>query len=274
MENVTLLSLDGNPLTNSFLLGAKTNLETLLLNDVAMTNCDFVTNLTALQWLELQRNGILDLHPLASLTNLERLYVEGNRAADLSFLANPSRLKSLNINLLGLRSISRLSEATNIDFLMIQANQIQDLTPLASLAQLRLLYAGGNLITNICVLTNCPDLRTLWVGGNYLYDTNYSIAPDSWDVLRQIVARGGGVQAQNQRLWGAVRLAIVPRPGGVLVRWEPDPPNLAFHFEQSTNGTDWTLFWPGEFFDPVRRREIVLPTSESNALFRTVLGWF
>jgi internalin A len=268
MSRLRALSLVHNPLTNVQLVRQMTNLTGLALSD--LTQCEFLTNLTSLEMLFVGGNNISNLSPLKTLSQLQFLSIGYNPRQDCSFLSNFPNLYALEASEMGLKSVSMLSGATNMQFLDLPRNQVQDLSPLASMSRLKSFFCQVNWITNVAVLTNCPELRFLYIGGNYLRNSDYNINEPSLVVFAQITARGGRVTVNSQRLWGDVKLRIIPENGAVRIHTEPTPSNLSFQVESSLNGVQWT---PITSFGRLWENSISVPVSESNQFFRTSIAY-
>jgi internalin A len=150
------------PLTNHTLLGyldvgyiATTNLSYLsgLINLSQLWaggnhagGAGIVSNLTSLQVLGFDQNGVRDLSPLMGLTSLFYLNLENNQITNASVIANRTTLTSL----------------------YLAGNQIYDLTPLSGLTNVQWLSLGGNGFTNATPLTNLHALVWLTMQSNYV----------------------------------------------------------------------------------------------------------
>ena len=87
-QNVNLLCLSFNPITDLTPLESLINLETLRLSNTQITDLTPLSNLTNLGknmgGINLRDNQITDLSPLANLTHLEWLTLDNNPISDLS----------------------------------------------------------------------------------------------------------------------------------------------------------------------------------------------
>lgn len=130
---------DFSPLAN------KSKLTTLTLTNCNLSNTDFeyISNLSALEMLDVSYNRISSLLPLENLTFLSYLDVSNN-------------------NISSLEGIQNLKELT---FLCAAHNRIEDLSPLSSLSKLEQLDIGYNAFTTLA-LPSLPAIRSLSVAGN------------------------------------------------------------------------------------------------------------
>ena len=113
-----------------------------------------IEHLTALQWLYLYDNRIVDISPLKQLTNLEELYLHDNQIV----------------------YISLLKQLTNLNTLWLDRNQIADISPLKQLTNLNTLWLDHNQIIDITSLKQLTNLNTLWLNNNRIEDLTPLIA--------------------------------------------------------------------------------------------------
>ena len=110
--------------------------------------------LTALRWLDLDDNRIVDITPLNQLTNLKRLTLRYNPIVD----------------------ITPLNQLTNLYWLDLDDNQIVDITPLNQLTNLEWLWLDDNQIVDITPLNQLTNLKRLWLDNNQIEDVSPLVA--------------------------------------------------------------------------------------------------
>ena len=145
ITGLEILALYSGPADITALAGL-TNLDTLVLQNMEITDILSLQNMTALKTLDLSYNAITDLSPLKNLTALKDLVVTGNQVADISV-------------------VSGMTELENLYF---YKNSVSDLSPLAGLTKLEIVHAGGNQITDLSPLAqlNAENLQYLFLNEN------------------------------------------------------------------------------------------------------------
>ena len=133
-----------------------------LLND-DVRNISKLKNLT---YLSMGFNSINDLSFLSELTSLEQLYIERCYITDISPLANLKKLKSLSIYRNNVADISVLAELPELARLDIQYNKVRDISPLANIDGLTEIYLSRIGITDISALCSHPDLKRIILDDN------------------------------------------------------------------------------------------------------------
>jgi hypothetical protein len=106
-----------------------------------------LSGLTNLEWLGLDFNQISDITPLSGLTNLEVLGLGGNQISDITPLSGLTNLGWLYLFSNQISDIVSLVGLTNLRLLDLNNNQISDLTPLSGLTNLSMLFLWSNQIT-------------------------------------------------------------------------------------------------------------------------------
>ena len=162
----------------------------------AITNWDFLGDLTSLQALYLRNNGISDLAFLSDYTNLTSLDLSGNALTSLDDLKNMSSLGILDVNnnqlttLKGvegnieiqtlragynkLSSLEGLENATILEVVFLKGNELTDVSMLEkSSGTLEKLYVNENNISDLSFLKNCAELTYLNVDGNCLSSLDF-----------------------------------------------------------------------------------------------------
>ncbi len=156
---------NSNEISDFSPLAELTNLKNLYLESCGISNLSWLSRLTKLEKLTLNRNqGISDISPLAGLTNLKDLELSEFYISDVSPLAGLTNLVSLDLGSTGISDISPLTGLTKLHTLNLFYNYISDISPLAGLTQLRYLFLESNKISDLAPLVANAGLdRGDWV---------------------------------------------------------------------------------------------------------------
>ncbi len=125
-------------------------------------------NLTNLQWLQLQENGIEEIKGLENLTNLKSLILLENRIKEIKGLENLINLEALNLGSNLIEEIKGLENLTELRFLYLGDNKISEIKGLENLTNLEKLCFGRNKIREIKGLDNLTNLKTLYLNDNQI----------------------------------------------------------------------------------------------------------
>ena len=142
-------------------LEAATGLETLILDDNAVTELAPLGHLAKLTRLELADNGIEDLSGLTPVESLRLLGLAGNPITDLSPLAELIDLRQLDLESSSVADIAPLADLTNLTTLNLNFNDIVDISPLTRLTRMTTLDLWGNEISDVSALAGMT--RLFWV---------------------------------------------------------------------------------------------------------------
>lgn len=165
------------------------NLDVLVLNNVCLSDIDFVKELTNLRRLALPHNHIDNGEPISYLHKLEFLNLEDNDLSDIAFvtelknlteliiqdnkeicditpLSDLIKLEGLFISNTSITDISTLRFLINLNALEMYGNKISDLKPLAELKDLEWLDARDNNIVDVSPLCELENLEFLYLSGN------------------------------------------------------------------------------------------------------------
>ena len=122
------------------------------------------SGLTTLESLDLEDNAITDIVPLAELTTLTHLYLTGNSISDISALKHATALIRLFLPNNSINDISALKGLTTLTHLHLNGNSISDISPLAGLTGLTDLNLAINPISDISALAGLTGLIDLNLG--------------------------------------------------------------------------------------------------------------
>jgi hypothetical protein len=143
-----------------------TNIGSLFLPNLGITNIDPIASLTKITFLGLNNNTISNIEPLRKLTKLQRLVINDNQIENMDSL---SALKLTDL-LIGNNHITDISPLRDLPlkWLIISHNQISDIEPLKNISSLEHVYIDNNQISDISVLEELPNLQEVDLENNPL----------------------------------------------------------------------------------------------------------
>ncbi len=172
-----------------------TNLETLGVADLSISNANDLSCFVHLASLDLSGNPLSDLSPLTGLTNLQSLAVTGNAGCDWTPLAGLTNLSGLSVyggpltnadwlatlhNLTflelsgcSLTNLNWVSGLSSLSYMVLASNSISDTRGLAALTNLLTLDLSHNLVTNFAGLTTLTNLQVLYLNGNSISNISF-----------------------------------------------------------------------------------------------------
>ena len=152
------------------------SLQGLHISQNPITDLTPIANLIELEdlgfWHFPAHSSSLDLSPLTNLTNLEVLSLQGNGITDISPLVGLVNLRHLHIIDNYISDITSLEHAGNLTELYISQNRITDIRPLASLINLHTLHITDNQISDFSPLAELNNLRELRITQNWALDVS------------------------------------------------------------------------------------------------------
>ena len=149
-----------------------TALQWLYLDNNQLVDVSPLSTLTNLRRLSLRENQLVDVSPLSTLTNLQWLYLDNNQLVDVSPLLTLTNLQWLSLNNNQLVDVSPLSALTNLRLLYLDNIQLVDASPLSALTNLQSLHLGYNQIVDASPLSALTNLQSLYLGHNQLVDVS------------------------------------------------------------------------------------------------------
>jgi internalin A len=119
--------------------------------------------LTALEFLDLRRNTIVDTKLVSNLIHLTTLKLAKNQVAEISTVSKLTELTFLSIseNNFDVTTLNALIQLTKLDTLYLRDNQLTNITALGQMPQLKRLYLSNNQIADISQLAPLTALLTL-----------------------------------------------------------------------------------------------------------------
>ena len=164
--------VNSNTVSDLSALSELTNLNWLNLNNNNISDLSALSELTNLNWLNLINNNISDLSALSELTNLTSLYLDNNNISDISALSELKNMSSLYLANNNISDISVLSELKNMSWLDLNNNNIFDISVISELKNLTSLYLANNNISDISALSGLTNLTQLWLHNNNISDVS------------------------------------------------------------------------------------------------------
>lgn len=150
-----------------------------------ISSLKYFPNVTSLilAWALDNNDGGVDISVLANLTKLEALYINCNGIEDISALSGLTNMLDLKIWGNKITDISALSGMTKMQDLWMKGNQITDISVLANMKDLVWLYMDDNQVTDLSPLAELSKLTHLLLSGNPA--TDYSALSDVYSNLEE-----------------------------------------------------------------------------------------
>lgn len=123
---------------------------------------------TNLQRLSLTANRITDLKPLAALKNLTELSVDDNPITNFTALKGLTNLTTLTLGATGITDLSVLADLQNLDSLALDRNNLESLATLPALKNLVFLSIYENNLKSLKGIEKVAQLEYLYADGNPL----------------------------------------------------------------------------------------------------------
>lgn len=175
------LAIGAIPARDHHLLDGLAELRLLHVNDVGLTNLDFVAAMTELEEFRATSNpDLVDASGLASLTKLVSLDLGGASLTDVSFLASLPDLRSIALWGNPIADAGPIEALTGLVQLDIGGTGIGDLAFVANSPDLESLYVWNNGVTDISALSSLGSLNHVLLGGNELTDISPLVANASF----------------------------------------------------------------------------------------------
>lgn len=172
LSRLTELNVSGNELGSIAAIGRLTNLKTLWMDKVSLSDADLeeLYNLKNLKKLSIKDNADLSEAAVATLKKkLSGCSISHSELKSEIVLGGKSfavDAENVEANGLGLSDISKASGFTNVKHLDLSNNSISRLSPLSTLKTLETLDLSNNSISDISALTSLKNLKQLWLNGN------------------------------------------------------------------------------------------------------------
>ncbi|MGO9115823.1 MAG: NACHT domain-containing protein [Thermoguttaceae bacterium] len=133
------------------------------LSGTNLRDLNFLSNLTWMKTLFLDRTPTSDLSALAGLKDLGILYLAGSSVKDLTPIQELEKIDVLNLDYTRVANLRPLHRLSNLAVLFLSGTLIEDLTPLAGLTALDVLHIGSDVLTDITPIENLTRLTSLLI---------------------------------------------------------------------------------------------------------------
>ncbi|CAL6058256.1 leucine-rich_repeat protein [Hexamita inflata] len=167
LNNLQILNISSNSITNIDFLATILNLTQLNLSNNQITNIDVLKYLTKLQFLDLSYNifeysyqQYYDI--FLNIIKLEDLSIEGNQISfEFEFLKPLVNVVRLNIGGNNFQDLTFISHFTELETLDVSNNYITDISAIQHLPKLSSINVSYNNITDISIINVCKKLKTV-----------------------------------------------------------------------------------------------------------------
>ena len=172
LTHLKVLDLSHTAISDVSVLAGLTNLVKLHLNSTAISDVSALAGLTNLIRLDLSHTAISDVSALAELTHLKVLDLDNTAISDVSALAGLTHLKVLYLDNTAISDVSALAGLTNLVKLSLYNAAISDVSALAGLTNLVELYLNENAISDVSALAGLINLKVLYLNENAISDVS------------------------------------------------------------------------------------------------------
>lgn len=172
-RSLSELMLWGSEISSISWLANLSNLKVFALSGPSLNQqeaASILSQMTMLQELGLEHNGLNDISFLVSLPGLGGLTLTSQQIDDITPLAYLPNLRSLSFNDNHVSDLSAISNLKELIYLIAENNQIESLKPLSKLTKLQYLNLSGNQIVDISTLKNLKQLSTVMLSSNLITD--------------------------------------------------------------------------------------------------------
>ncbi len=162
-QNVKILDLSFNGLTNISVLSHLKQLTTLRLGNNQLTDISALKHLKKLKQLDLEYNKFTDISTLRHLTKLIHLNLGRNKLTDISVLSHLKQLEFINLGNTSFEpsNLIRFEQSMGEILTSKNHNRISNISALSSLTKLTALFLKENELTDISALQDLKQLKQL-----------------------------------------------------------------------------------------------------------------
>lgn len=175
--DLTSFDIDGNKdITDlSALVDVSDTLKTVSFNLCSVSDISFTENLTKLNSLYADSNGISDISSLENCKRLQILSINDNQIESIETLSNCSELREFYVNSNNLTSLNGLEKAIRLEVIEADNNNIIDFSGLADTSVLKKVSLKNNNSTDERLLSgilvkSAESLKELHLDGNLFED--------------------------------------------------------------------------------------------------------
>lgn len=185
LRSMNLRTDDISPLANC------PELDTVILNEMEITNIDGLQECEKLSLLDVEDNQITTLEPLSELHELKSVYVSNNRLSSLEGLENSTKMWSLHASQNELTDLKPIRDIEALEVLYVGENQLTSLIDCENLIELTELNANLNQITDLSGIESSTSLSVLRVKDNQI--TSLSLLRDRYPELNHLDVAGNKI---------------------------------------------------------------------------------
>ena len=128
------------------------------------------SKLASMMFLVANERGITELSGIEYCTALAYVYLAGNEIVDLGPLSELAKLQQLDVSQNQIVEVTPLGGLSQLKTLFLSDNQIVDIAPIALIEGLSQLYAANNLINDITPAAQMTSYGMLDLSGNQIAD--------------------------------------------------------------------------------------------------------
>jgi hypothetical protein len=139
---------------------ARVNLEGAGISDV-----EFLSGLTQLRALDLDRTKVRSLAPLSRMTKLKLLILDHTPVRDLRPLEPLAELQRLSARRTQIVDLAPLANLSNLEFLHLQDTAVRDVSALTALGKLQLLILDRTEVSDVSAFSGLSSLTWLSLDG-------------------------------------------------------------------------------------------------------------
>jgi formylglycine-generating enzyme required for sulfatase activity len=175
-QNLRILDLHSNSLTNGALINSFTNLQIIDLFQNRLSSFTLSSARSNLTVIDIAFNSLTQCSLPNGLTNLDTIFLEGNQLTNFSLPTGLSRLTQLDLSGNSLSSFTFPPDLTNLTTALVFANQLTNVTLPGTLRKLGNLDLDFNQLKKFSLPSGLGNLLRLTVFRNLL--TNLVLPPD------------------------------------------------------------------------------------------------
>lgn len=168
-SNLAYLDLSRSQVLNLSALSG-THLTELTLKDCEINSLSELSELPAIETLDLSGNQISDISILSSFTTLKHLNLSGNPLSSADAVSTLTSLQSLDLSATNIQDISPLQDLTSLNSLSLAHNGLTDISSLSELTAVTNLDVSYNQISDISPVEKMSEMSTFIANDNQISD--------------------------------------------------------------------------------------------------------
>jgi internalin A len=170
LTNLQSLNLGGVRITEISLFRNLSQLQSLNLSKTTFSDLKELRNLTQLQILDLSYSMVTSLVGIQKLTKLESLNLSNSGVTGLKEITNLTNLKSLNLGNLKIYNLNNFRNLLNLEFLNLNNVGITSLQGIENFSKLKSLVLSHLEITDFKIIKNLTQLKFLDISNSTIMD--------------------------------------------------------------------------------------------------------